>query len=276
MNPATPVNPEEYQALLLAMQDVLGVVVTEEKRDLISDRLGSVMQRHAISSLSELASRMRETAGDGLNTQVLEALSAHDSGWSSHLELARLLNMYILPSVAGSTKKKFRIWVTGCGHGQLAYAVAMQIAEYRQSHNLNTEFEIEATDISASDIAQAKTGRFEESMLDGLSSAYQKKYLKPDDGAWSVNPAIRKMVKFSTRDLLRPFTVMGHFDLVICTDVLIYFSATVRRQILDEFARLLDPSGMLIVGSSESVVPFSQSYERVAHEAGVFYRQLPH
>ncbi len=275
MSPANPVSPEEYQALLLAMQDVLGVVVTEEKRDLISDRLGGVMQKHAISSLSELASRMRESH-NGLNTQVLEALSAHDSGWSSHPELTRLLNMYILPSAADSAKKKFRIWVTGCGRGQLAYAVAMQIAEYKQSHSLNTVFEIVATDISATDIAQADNGRYEESMLDGLSSAYQKKYLKPDEGAWTVNPAIRNMVKFSTRDLLRPFTVMGHFDLVICTDVLIYFSASIRRQILDEFSRLLDPSGILIVGSSESVVQFSQSYERVAHEAGVFYRQLPH
>jgi chemotaxis methyl-accepting protein methylase len=57
--------------------------------------------------------------------------------------------------------------------------------------------------------------------------------------------------------------------------VLIYFSASIRSQILKDFAQLQDPSGMLIVGSGEAVMPFSQSYTRVAHDAGVFYRQVP-
>lgn len=276
MNSVNTATIEEYQTLLLAMQDVLGVVVTEEKRDLISVRIDRVMDQYAIPSLSELASRIRKNSEHGLNTRILEVLSEHDNNWNNHADLPRLLNTYILPSFADSGRNKFRLWVTGCGRGQLPYSIAMNIAEYQQSQHLNTIFEIIATDVSISDIDLAKNAHYDASMLDGLSPAWQKKYMKSTNGGWTVKSEIRDMVKFSTCDLLLPVESMGHFDLIVCADVLIYFSASIRSQILEDFAHLLDPSGILIVGSSEAVLPFSQAYARVAHEAGVFYRQLPH
>jgi len=276
MNAVNAATIEEYQTLLLAMQDVLGVVVTEEKRDLISDRLGRVMRQYGITSLGELAQRIRENTDHGLNTLILKVLSEHDTSWNHHADLARLLNMYILPSFADSGRKKFRLWTIGCGRGQLAYSIAMHIAEYQQGHRLDAEFEIMATDVSADDIETAKRAHYDAYMLEGLPVAWQKKYMKNETGGWSVKPEIRERVKFATCDLLLPVESMGHFDLIICSDVLIYFSASIRSQILEDFARLLDPSGILVVGSGEAVMPFSQSYTRVAHEAGVFYRQVSH
>jgi chemotaxis protein methyltransferase CheR len=275
MNSVSSATIEEYQTLLLAMQDVLGVVVTEEKRDLISERIDKVMNQYDITSLLELAERIRQNTDDGLNTLILEALSEHDSSWNVHLDLPRLLQMYVLPSLVESGHKKFRIWVAGCGKGQLPYSIAMNIAEYQQLHHLNTQFEIVATDISASDIEFADKGHYESAMLEGMSPTWQKKYMKSDDNGWVLKQSIRDMVKFSTCDLLLPVESMGHFDLIVCIDVLIYFSASIRSQILKDFAQLQDPSGMLIVGSGEAVMPFSQSYTRVAHDAGVFYRQVP-
>lgn len=267
---------EEYQALLLAMQDVLGVVVTEGKRDFISERIDKVMNQYAIDSLPELAERIRKNPDDGLNTLILEALSEHDNSWNAHPDLSRLFHMYILPSLAESKRKKFRIWVVGCGKGQLPYSVAMNIAEYQQTHRLDTDFEIIATDISSSDIEFADSAHYEATMLEDMPPTWQKKYMENDNAGWTLKKPIRNMVKFSTCDLLLPVESMGHFDLIVCVDVLIYFSASIRSQILKDFAHLLDPSGILVVGSGEAVMPFSQSYTRVAHEAGVFYRQISH
>lgn len=276
MNSVPPTTIEEYQALLLAMQDVLGVVLTEEKRDVISERLIRVMQHYGIDSMTELAKRIRTTPDDGLNSLVLEVLSEHDSSWANHADLPRMLSDYVLPAVAAAKPKKFRIWVTGCGRGDLAYLTAMVITEFQASQSVNTRFEIFASDISKADIELAKQGQYDADAIDGLSIPYQKKYLESEHNSWTVKSPIKQMVRFATYDLLVPFDKLGHFDLIICTDVLIYFSAAVRTQILEEFAQLLDPSGILFVGNSEAVMPFTQAYARVAHEAGVFYRQLPH
>ncbi len=276
MNSVPPASIEEYQTLLLAMQDVLGVVLTEEKRDVISERLARVMQRYDIASMAELAQSIRQAPENGLNTLVLEALSEHDSSWANHSGLPSMLSNYVLPAVAAAKPKQYRIWVTGCGRGQLAYLTAMTIAEYQQSHGVDTRFEIFASDISSADIELAKRGYYDVATIEGLSTSYQKKYLEPDQDDWMVKQSIQDMVKFAICDLLVPFDKLGHFDLIVCTDVLIYFSAAVRTQILEEFARLLDPSGILFVGNSEAVMPFTQAYTRVSHDAGVFYRQRPH
>jgi chemotaxis protein methyltransferase CheR len=68
---------------------------------------------------------------------------------------------------------------------------------------------------------------------------------------------------------------MGHCDLIICPDELIYFSSAIKSEILNGFAELLDSSGMLIVGMNEPVIPFCDKFEPVNHESGIFYRQLP-
>ena len=92
---------------------------------------------------------------------------------------------------------------------------------------------------------------------------------------WEIEPSIRSMLHFKTCSLLDGIEDMGHFDLVICLDVLIYFSNGVKKRIIDALADVLDPSGILIVGANESVTPFSKRFELISHETGTFFRQLP-
>ena len=81
------------------------------------------------------------------------------------------------------------------------------------------------------------------------------------------------MTAFSTCNLLEDFEGKGHFDLIICLDVLVYFSVPVKAQLLESFANLLDPSGILIAGINEPVLPFNSNFDMVRHDAGIFYRQ---
>ncbi len=272
MNVVTPIKPEEYHALQLAMQDVLGVVVTEDKCGQVSELLNPVMHQHTIHSYSDLVVRIRESSA-GLNTRILEALSTNAGSWSSAVELNRLLNMYVFPNVHASARKPWRIWLVGCGRGQLAYSIAMQIAEYELRHNHTCHIKLLASDVAHADIEFARKAHYPADMLEGLAPAMQKKYLQPDNGGWQVKDKLRQMIEFSSCDLLQPLNARGHCDLIICSDVLIYFSTSVRSQILQQFADLLDPSGVLIVGSGEPVLPFCKRFERVQHDAGVFYRQ---
>jgi len=102
-----------------------------------------------------------------------------------------------------------------------------------------------------------------------------KKYLTGNEGLWEVDESLRSILHFTSCDLLGGATSMGDCDLIICPDELIYFSNGVKRGILEDFAQLLDPSGILIVGANEPVVPFCDRFELVNHESGTFYRQLP-
>lgn len=265
---------DEYQALLLALEEVFGVVVGEQKRSLMTTKFQSVMESFGIDSLAMLANRIRGEQSHQLRAAVLQTITSNDVSWFSYPEISGLLNDYLLPNAVNQNKNDYRIWVVGSGFGQLAYSLAMSIEEFKQNHGISNDFEIVATDISEDVVNQAAKGRYDEAMLEGLSAHYKKQYMLPEDEHWTVSPAIKSMVRFATCDLLEMIDGMGHFDLVVCPDVFIYFSTSVKRKILEEMARLLDPSGILLVGANEPVVSFTKHFERVNHDAGVFYRQL--
>ncbi len=266
---------EEYQSMMLALRDTLGVVVVDENHGLITDKLKPIMAEFDIDSLEVLADRLHDEQSGHLRTGVLQAITAHDTAWSGYPGLSSLMNEYVLPDMVNQNRMDYRLWTVGCGHGQIAYSLAMLIDEFKQKNGLSTNVEIVATDISEPAVQQAAEGSFDEAMLQGLTKPYLQKYMTSENGQWRVNESLRSMLYFSACDLLEPFDSMGHFDLIICPDVLIYFSAQIKSDILEGFARLLDPSGILIVGSSESVLPFTSHFELVDHEAGVFYRQSP-
>jgi len=265
---------EEYESMMMALRDTLGVVVVDDNHHLVTDKLKPVMAEFDIDSLHVLADRLHDKQSSHLRTGVLQAITSHDAAWSGHPGMSSLVNEYVLPAVVNQSRMDYRIWTVGCGHGQLAYSLAMMIEEFKQSNGLECNIEIVATDMSDAVVQQAAKGLYGEDMLAGIQPSYQKKYMSADNGLWKINQSVRSRLYFSACDLLEPFDAMGQFDLIVCPDVLIYFSSDVKRNILDGFAGLLESSGILIVGATEPVLPFCNRFEMVNHEAGTFYRQI--
>lgn len=275
MSPVAQKKTEQYQAFLLALQDVLGVVVGEEKRSLILEKLMPVMSSHGHKSIEVLADAMRDESASELRASVLQAITSQDSTWFGNSDITRLLTEYVLPGLINQNKLNYRIWMLGCGSGQNAYSLAMTIDAFKRDYDMACSVEIVATDLSESTVKQAASGLYEATMLNGLPEHYRQKYMNRAGDEWEVEPSISAMLQFKTCSLIEGFENMGHFDLVICPDMLIYFYNGMRKQILNQFADLLDPSGMLIVGANESVTPFCKRFEQINHETGTFYRQLP-
>ena len=71
---------------------------------------------------------------------------------------------------------------------------------------------------------------------------------------------------------MESYASLGRFDIIFCRNVLIYFSAEGKRQILDNMAKILNPGGYLFLGASESVVQYSDDFEMVRMGLGIVYR----
>lgn len=275
MSPAAQKKTDEYQAFLMALQDMLGVVVGDDRHSHVLEKLKPVMAAHGLKSIQALAVGIRDESAVELRSSVLQAIASHESVWFSYPEIAKLLTDYVLPGIINKNRADYRIWLVGCGSGQIAYSQAMTIDAFRRKHNMACGIEIVATDISASTVRQAAAGHYNAASLDGLPEHYRQKFMIKKGDEWEMEPSIRSMLHFKTCSLLDGIGNMGHFDLVICPEVLIYFSNGVKKHIIDELADLLEPSGILILGANETVTPFSKRFEMINHEAGTFFRQLP-
>ncbi len=262
-----------YQSLQMVLQEAFGIVIGEERKSMITAKLKPVMSEFNLDTLNKLVDSLKNEGSAELRNAVLQAITEHEDDWFSPDELFNLLDEYLLPDMLETDRKKYRIWVISSGAGQLPYSLAMKIRDAMNQSGAKTKVTIEATDISESVVSNAANGVFEQVSMKGMEKPYQQKYMDEKSGQWQVSDEIKDMVSFSTCNLLDDFEDKGYFDLIICQDVLAYFSLAIKQSLLSTFAKLLDPSGILIAGATEPIMPLDDSFELVRHEAGMFYRQ---
>lgn len=277
-NTNNDLSSDEYQTLQLALQDSLGVVVGDEGRDMIEYKLQTIMSQENMSHLSDLAIALRNDTPASIRTDVLEAITTHNTYWFGQQEIYRVLVEYVLPAFLQQNKAECRLWLVGCGQGQSAYSLAIAMDDYLLQTSSNIAVNIVATDSSQASISKAETGCYDEVEIKQVSQAKRQRYFETqanENGTcWKINDKIRSMLQFKSIDLLEETSTQGQFDLIICPDTLVYFSVALKSQLLGEFANLLEPSGILIVNPYEPVQPFCDRFDMVDHEVGRFYRQV--
>lgn len=262
-----------YQSLQMVLQDEFGIVIGEKRKNSITAKLNTVISEFSLGSLDALVGEMQKKDSVAIRNAVLQAITTHEDAWFEPKELFNLLDDYLLADIMKPGREKYRIWVIGSNAGQLPYSLAMKIHQALEHASAGTRVSIEATDISDSVVYSAAKGVFEQASMEGMLDQYQKTYMDEKSSQWHVNDDIKSMINFSTCNLLEDFEDKGHFDLIICLNVLVYFSLSVKTELLDSFSTLLDPSGILIAGLNEPVLPFNRNFDMVRHDAGIFYRQ---
>lgn len=265
---------DDYQDFQIALQDSLGIVIGDDYRGRIEGRLQPLMMRQRLSKLSDLASALRDDSHSAIRSEVLEAISTQDMAWFRYPELNQLVCGYIIPSLQERGQSECRLWYPGCGLGQGAYSLAMSVAETLSQGNGNFSVKIIATDSSESAIQSASTGSYSESGIEGLSEHYRQRYVHQVDGEFSIDDAVCELIEFKACDLVTEAASKQHFDVIFSPDVLMYFSTSYRSQILGDFARLLDPSGIMLLNNGEMVLPYCDRFEMVEHSIATFYRQV--
>jgi chemotaxis protein methyltransferase CheR len=260
-----------YQHLQLVLQDEFGIVLGDERRSRMTARLKPVIDEFVCNDLHGLADRLSNDTSVELRNAVLLAITSYTTAWFEPAEIFALLAEYVLPEL--THKRSARIWVVGCGSGALPYSVSMAVTEAQKQAGRKLAVEIVTTDIGEPILAQAREAVYDQSSLRNLDENRMHKYLLAEGENRRLNDEIRSRITFQTCNLLDDFSAMGHFDVVICVDTLMYFSVAIKRHILDGISDLLAPSGILLVGSNETVIPLCRNFDRVEISAGVFYRQ---
>ncbi|QSP94031.1 protein-glutamate O-methyltransferase CheR [Marinobacter salinisoli] len=270
------ITPQEYEAFKTFLQDACGILLGENKQYLVKSRLRRILEEHELESLGELLSQLQRYGRGALREVVIDAMTTNETLWFRDNHPFRILQDKLLPELADRKgNQPIRIWSSACSTGQEPYSVAMTVAEYRrQRPGKLRDVRITATDISKSVLEVARRGEYEMLAIGrGLSPDRQKLFFKPSpNGGWQINPELKGMVEFKLLNLLDRF-VLGKFDVVLCRNVLIYFSADLKKDILKRIHATLNPGGYLILGASESLNGLSDLYEMVQCHPGIIYRK---
>jgi chemotaxis protein methyltransferase CheR len=154
-------------------------------------------------------------------------------------------------------RQPLRIWSAACSSGQEPYSISMVIEEFKSRHPgvLIRDPEIVATDISTSVLASARQAEYDSlSVSRGLSEIRRKQFFdEMPMSRYRLKRAITERVSFRQLNLKDPYSSLGRFDVVFCRNVLIYFAAELKIDILQRIHIVMTPGASLILGASESL-----------------------
>ncbi len=270
------ITPAEYLAFKEFLQDACGILLGDNKQYLVKSRLRKIMEEQQLSSLGQLVEQLKRSSRGSLREVVIDAMTTNETLWFRDNHPFRILTEKVLPEMAErSNGSPLRIWSAACSTGQEPYSIAMVIDEYRRLRpgRLRSEIKIVATDISRSVLDVARRAEYEMLAIGrGLSPERHRQYFTATgQGSWQVKAPIRSMVEFRELNLLERY-MLGRFDVIFCRNVLIYFSAELKRDILSRMHQVLNPGGYLILGASESLNGLPDKYEMVQCNPGIIYR----
>ncbi len=164
------------------------------------------------------------------------------------------LEKEVIPSLLNKFGKKLRVWSAACSTGDEPYSLAMVLSEFLPL----SQIEIIATDLDNEVLSKAKKGYYTDKSIKGLPKKYQDKYLEMDaTGVFKVSDKLKTCIKFQQHDLLKdPYPKDLH--MIVCRNVMIYFTEEAKDNIYHKFANSLADKGILFVGSTEQIIGASQ------------------
>jgi two-component system CheB/CheR fusion protein len=265
---------DEFAALLERIRDKKGIDFGSYKPATIVRRLRSRMSATSQPSLAEYARYLERDPNeyDRLTGSLLIKVTEffRDPKVFEHL---RERTLPALIDEARSGARELRVWSAGCSTGEEAYSLAITIAEALRDEPRPVDVRVFATDVDGAAIAFARHGIYPPGALENVPAPILARYFVRSNGTYEVVKPLRAMMTFGEHDLgaRAPFP---RIDLVLCRNVLIYFTPAMQRVALETFAFSLREGGLLVLGPSESVAALPESYLE-EHARNRIYRRLP-
>jgi len=249
--------PDEFKLLADLLKKRSGLTLTEDKVYLIESRLLPVARIRNLRDLSHLCELVRLNPAEDMLVEITEAMTTNESSFFRDIKPYDHLRQIVFPMLMQklSMQKHMRIWSAACSTGQEPYSVAICIQE-DAAKMPGWRFDIVATDLAGKVVEKAKLGIYSQFEAQrGLPIQMLIKYFQAlPDTSWQLKDAIRSMVQFRTQNLLENYSPLGKFDIIFCRNVLIYFDDATKAQITEKMTCALQPHGILILGSTESLV----------------------
>ncbi len=267
----------DFEQFRVFLEKACGILLGSNKQYLVSSRLNKLMEQQGIKSLGELVQKMQSQPRGGLREQVVDAMTTNETLWFRDTYPFEVMKNRVLPELLkANPNQRLRIWSAACSSGQEPYSLSMTIDEFEKTNlgQLKAGVQIVATDLSGSMLTACKSGEYDSlAMGRGLSQERLQRYFDPKGpGRWAVKAPIKSRVEFRAINLLESYAALGKFDVVFCRNVLIYFSAEVKKDILTRIHATLKPGGYLFLGASEALNGLPDLYQMVQCSPGIIYK----
>jgi chemotaxis protein methyltransferase CheR len=264
-------SPQVFAILSALIEERTGIHYGVDDRALLADKLAPRVIERGLDSLLDYYYFLRYDPGaDAEFARLTDALVVNETYFFRELPALELVTKSFVPELLARGLRP-RIWCAACATGEEPLTLAMLLDEA----DLLDSVTLVASDISERALAHAKEGRYVRRSLRALPAQASARWFVPSDGGLRVVPKIAAAVEWRRVNLVSAEEVagLGQFDVVLCRNVLIYFSDPTVEAVIATLARALPPGGLLLVGASESLLRFESGFACEERGGSFYYRK---
>ncbi len=255
-----------YEEFKKAVYQLIKLDLSSYKERQMKRRIDALITKNNVKSYTEyvnLIKRDKEKLDEFVNY-----LTINVSEFYRNPDQWKVLEQDIFPELIKKNGRTLKVWSAACSTGEEPYSLVMCLSKLMPLNNIK----ILATDIDKQVIEKAKLGLYNEKYVKALPQEFINKYFtKINDKTLQISNEIKSRVEFKQHDLLKdPYP--KDCDIIICRNVMIYFTEEAKRKIYERFNDALKDDCYLFVGSTEQIIQSTEigfkSYK------SFFYRKI--
>ena len=270
------ISDPDLRLLMKRIKDRTGIDLSQYKDNYILRRLSSRMKVLGAATYRDYMAVLEREPGE--YDKVIDAFTINVSEFFRDKEVFKVISGQVIPAIIAAKKlsgrRSLRIWSAGCACGEEVYSLSMILNEALGSDYNTFSIRLYASDIDEPCMAKAREGYYDPVSLKNVDKSYLTKYTTTGaDGKIKVKDEIKRNVTFKSYDMIKGGKFGSFFDLILCRNVMIYFSDDQKAKLLMEFYNSLATGGYMVIGRTETLVGDSRTAFQAINSMERVYRR---
>jgi len=255
-------NYEDFKTKILHLTTI---DLSAYKENQMKRRIDALIDKHKFQNYNAFVDGLKKDRA--LYDEFVSYLTINVSEFYRNPEQWDTLEKIVFPELLKSNAN-LKIWSAACSTGDEPYSMVMMLSKFIPLSRIR----IMATDLDKQILDKARMGLYNVKSLKTLPNEFKRKYFTEiNQSTYKVSDEIKRCVDFSQHNLLKD-TYPTNMDLIVCRNVLIYFTEEAKKELFWKFNRALRKEGILFVGSTEQIIqPQTVGFQPVK---SFFYRKM--
>ena len=239
----------DYERFKVDVNALTKIDLNAYKEKQMRRRIDSLLSRHKIPDYDEFIATIKKD--EVLFREFVNFLTINVSEFYRNTDQWEIMDKTIIPKLINRFGKNLKIWSAACSTGDEPYSLVMAFSKYIPLNQIH----VVATDIDDQVIAKAKTGLYNAKSIAGVPEEFKTKYFSKIGDSYQISPDIKKCVEFKESNLLKD-AYEKDCHLILCRNVVIYFTEETKDMIYKKFYDSLVEGGFLFIGSTEQIMNY--------------------
>ncbi|GLI07244.1 MULTISPECIES: CheR family methyltransferase [Paenibacillus] len=253
---------KDFLLFIKKVKDYTSIDLSQYKEAQMKRRLTTLRMKKGYTTFASFFEAM--TKDKELFYEFLDRMTINVSEFWRNPNRWEVLEQKFLPDMLRKSRK-VKCWSAACSTGEEPYTLAMILAELNAQDSV-----VLATDIDDGALEKAKKAVYSDRSVRDVPAKYLQKYYRQENLTYHIADPLKKSIRFQKQNLLVDTFDTG-FDLIVCRNVMIYFTEEAKHLLYHKFANALKPGGILFVGSTEQI--FSPAQYGLESAETFFYRK---